>query len=74
MSNPGYCSGSASQAHPGWASVSLTLQLLGVMRNVSHTPSGKALHIRFRKRLLPEGDTLLWHLDGGFAEQAGPGP
>src|SRR5207248_11755492 len=41
---------SASQALPGWASVSLTLQLLGVVRNVSHTPSGRALHIRFLKR------------------------
>ena len=65
---------SASQALPGWASVSLTLQLLGVVRNVSHTPSGRALHIRFLKRLLPEVDTLLWHLEGGFAEQADPGP
>jgi hypothetical protein len=58
----------ASQALPGWALVSLTLQLLGVVRNVSHTPSGRALHIRFLKRLLPEVDTLLWHLEGGFAE------
>jgi len=65
---------SASQALPGWAAVSLTLQLLGVVRNVSHTPSGRALHIRFLRRLLPEVDTLLWHLEGGFAEQADPGP
>ncbi len=65
---------SASQALPGWAAVSLTLQLLGVVRNVSHTPAGRALHIRFLKRLLPEVDTLLWHLEGGFAEQADPGP
>jgi hypothetical protein len=64
----------ASQALPGWASVSLTLQLLGVVRNVSHTPSGRALHIRFLKRLLPEVDTLLWHLEGGFAEQPNPVP
>lgn len=65
---------SASQTLPGWASVSLTLQLLGVVRNVSHAPSGRALHIRFLKRLLPEVDTLLWHLEGGFAEPADPGP
>jgi len=65
---------SASQALPGWASVSVTLQLLGVVRNVSHTPSGRALHIRFLKRLLPEVDTLLWHLEGGFAEQPHPVP
>ena len=60
----------ASQALPDWASVSLTLQLLRVMRGVSQAPSGRALHIRFLKRLLPEVDTLLWHLEGGFSAQA----
>jgi hypothetical protein len=64
----------ASQALPGWASVSLTLQLLGVVRNVSHTPAGRAFHIRFLKRLPSEVDTLLWHLEGGFVERATPGP
>jgi hypothetical protein len=42
-------------------------------RRWGHTPSGRTLHIRFLKRLLPEVDTLLWHLEGGFAEQADPG-
>lgn len=58
----------ASQALPDWASVSLTLQLLGGVRSVSHVPSGRELHIRFLKRLLPEVDLLLWHLEGGFSD------
>lgn len=64
----------ASQALPDWASVSLTLQLLGGVRSVSQVPAGRELHIRFLKRLLPEVDMLLWHLEGGVAEQPNPVP
>ncbi len=64
----------ASQTLPDWTCVALTLQLLGGVCSVSHTPSGRELHIRFLKRLLPEVEMLLWHLDGGFPEQSNPVP
>ena len=54
----------ASRSMPYWSAVSLTLQLLGVVRGVSHAPAVKDLHIRFLKRLPPELDSLLWHLEG----------
>lgn len=54
----------ATQTLPDWAQVSLTLQVLGVVRGASNAAAPKALHIRFLKRLLPEVDSLFWHLEG----------
>jgi len=63
---------SVSQSMPEWSCVSLTLQLLGVVRGISHASSTRTLHIRFLKRLFPEIDALLWHLEGGFLDQHTP--
>jgi len=60
---------SASRSMPYWAAVSLTLQLLGVVRGTSNAPATKDLHIRFLKRLPPELDSLLWHLEGRLPAQ-----
>lgn len=62
----------ASQTLPDWAHIALTLQLLGVVRGASNAAAPKALHIRFLHRLLPEVDSLFWHLEGGTPDERMP--